>query len=94
MPVSTENEKATLRLELPVTFQQEALIRHAAEIAHKSIAEFILHSACAYAENALSDQRVFLLDDEKWQKFQEALDRPAVVNPHLKGLMEEKSPWE
>lgn len=89
MSVSTESSISTLRLDLPVTFQQEALIRRTAETTHKSVAEFILHSACEHAENALYDQKLFILDDEKWRKFQEALDRPAAVNLKLNELMRE-----
>ncbi|WP_166405016.1 type II toxin-antitoxin system TacA family antitoxin [Desulfonema ishimotonii] len=42
----------------------------------------------------LADQRFFVLDDEKWKKFQKILNRPARVLPGLKRLMDEKSPWE
>jgi uncharacterized protein (DUF1778 family) len=66
----------------------------AAEITHKSITEFVLDSACQAAANALLDQRLFLVDDEAWQKFQDALDEPAKVKPKLRKLIEEKAPWE
>jgi hypothetical protein len=50
-----------------------------------------LDSACEAATNALLDQRLFLVDDEAWQKFQDALDEPEKVKPKLQKLIEEKS---
>lgn len=90
-----ENSTArSSRLGFRVTPQQHVLIRRAAEITHKSVTEFVLDSACEAAANALLDQRLFLVDDEAWQKFQDALDEPAKVKPKLRKLIKEKAPWE
>lgn len=45
-------------------------------------------------EENKSSPRLFLLDEKKWQKFQEALEQPARVIPGLQKLMKEKAPWE
>jgi uncharacterized protein (DUF1778 family) len=82
------------RLGFRATHQQQVLIRQAAKITHKSVTEFVLDSACEAAENALLDQRLFLVDDETRQKFQDALDKPAKVKPKLKRLIQGKAPWE
>jgi uncharacterized protein (DUF1778 family) len=97
--VHTNSEKGeptlkTERINLRATPQQQMLIQQAAEIKRKSISEFILESACAVAENALLDQRIFFLNDAQWIAFQEALNSPPVEIPALKKLMEEKAPWE
>lgn len=84
----------TARLGFRATPQQQILIRRAAEITHKSVTEFVLDSTCAAAEKALLDQRLFLVDDEAWQKFQDALDESAKVKPKLQKLIREKAPWE
>ena len=90
-----ENSTArSARLGFRATHEQQVLIRRAAEITHKSVTEFVLDSACQAAANALLDQRLFLVDDEAWQKFQEALDEPAKVKPKLQKLIKEKAPWE
>ncbi len=81
-------------IDLSATLHQDALIRRAAEATRKSVTEFVLDSACRAAENALLDQRLFLLNDLDWQKFQETLDRPARVRPRLQKLMKDKFPWE
>ena len=83
-----------VNIDLRATLHQDALIRQAAEATRKSVTEFVLDSACRAAENALLDQRLFLLNDADWQKFQETLDRPARVRPGLQELMRDKSPWE
>ncbi len=84
----------TARLGLRATLQQQILIQRAAEALNKSVTEFVLDSACTAAENTLLNQRLFLLDDEDWQKFQDALEQPAKVKPGLQKLMKEKAPWE
>jgi uncharacterized protein (DUF1778 family) len=87
-----ENSRArSARLGFRATHEQQALIRRAAEITHKSVTEFVLDSACEAAANALLDQRLFLVDDEAWQKFQDALDEPAKVKPKLQKLIKEKA---
>ena len=61
---------------------------------NKSVTEFILNSACNAAENALLNQRFFVLDDQGWASFQKALQAPAKAKPGLKKLMQENAPWE
>ena len=84
----------TARLGLRATPQQQVLIQRAAEAMKKSVTEFVLDSACSAAENALLDQRLFLVDEQGWRKFQEVFDRPARVKPKLQKLLMEKAPWE
>ena len=82
------------RLGLRTTPVQAALIQRAAEVAQKSITEFVLTSACEKAEQTLLDQRLFLIDEEAWKLFQEVLERPARVIPELKNLIETPAIWE
>jgi uncharacterized protein (DUF1778 family) len=82
-----------VRLGLRVTQEQEALIRKASAVVHKSATEFMLESACVAAEETLLDRTLFQVDEETWKRFQEALDRPAAVNPKLKRLLEKKPAW-
>ncbi len=82
------------RLALRATIQQQLLIRRAAEISQKSVTEFVLDSACAAAQNTLTDQRLFLVDDVDYDEFQRKLEEPAVIKPNLKKLLNRKSQWE
>ena len=83
-----------VRLNFRLNPLQDSLIRRAAEVTRKSVSEFILESVCVAAENAILDQRLFLLDDRSWKDFLEAMERPAVAKPELKRLLEEDSPWD
>jgi uncharacterized protein (DUF1778 family) len=41
------------------------------------------------ANQALADRRHFVLGDDQWQAFQQALDRPVQAKPRLKKLLSE-----
>ncbi|THF57652.1 type II toxin-antitoxin system TacA family antitoxin [Pseudothauera rhizosphaerae] len=82
------------RLGLRATPQQEAVLRRAAEIAHKSMTDFILDSACQAAERTLLDQCLFLVSGSQSQVLLELLDRPAQVHDGLKDLFSRPAPWE
>lgn len=81
------------RLGLRATPKQEAVLRRAAEVAHKSMTDFILDSACQAAEQTLLDQRVFLVSGSQSQALLELLDRPARDNPGLQDLFARSAPW-
>ncbi|WP_225977475.1 DUF1778 domain-containing protein [Nostoc sp. CENA543] len=46
------------------------------------------------AQNALTNRKVFALDDEQWQAFQNALDAPTAEKPRLRRLLNEPSVFE
>jgi uncharacterized protein (DUF1778 family) len=90
--MATTNRSA--RLGLRATPQQEAVLRRAAEAAHKSLTEFILDSACQAAEQTLLDQRLFMVEGSQSRALLEMLDRPAQDNPGLRDLFSRKAPWD
>ena len=55
-----------VRLGLRAMQQQEAILRCAAEVAHKSLTDFILDSACHAAEQTLLDQRLFTVSGNQY----------------------------
>ncbi len=75
----------TARLGLRTTPQQEAVLRRAAQVSHKSMTDFILDSATQAAEQTLLDQRLFLVSGSQSQAVLDLLDRPAQDNPGLTG---------
>lgn len=81
------------RLGLRATAEQEQVLRRAAEVAHKSLTDFILDSACQAAEQTLIDQRLFLVSGERCESWLELLDRPAADNPGLADLFSRPEPW-
>lgn len=48
----------------------------AAEVSHKSLTDFILDSAVLAAEQALLDQRLFLISGRQHRDFMDLLDGP------------------
>ena len=89
MPTATRSARLGLR----ATPQQEAVLRRAAKVSHKSMTEFILDSAYQAAEQTLLDQRLFLVSGSQSRALLDLLDRPARDNPGLKDLFSRRSPW-
>ena len=79
------------RLDLRVDERREAVIRHAADLQGRTITDFVLAAAFAEAERVLTDRRRFVLEDEAWERFNQALDRPATEKPRLRALLERPS---
>lgn len=83
----------TARLGLRATSQQETVLRRAAEVAHKSLTDFILDAAYQAAEQTLLDQRLFMVSGSQCHALLEMLDRPESDNPGLKDLFARRPPW-
>ncbi len=84
----------TAAINMRVEPTQHALLTKAAELLHKDRSAFILDVACREAENVLLDQRLFQLNQEEFEAFEEALTAPIPKNAKLKALLQEPSPWE
>ena len=82
------------RLTLRATPEQDRVLRRAADAAHKSLTDFILESAGQAAEQALIDQRLFVVSGEQAQSLLELLERPAEDNVCLRDLFARPEPWE
>lgn len=81
------------RLGLRATAEQETVLRRAAEVAHKSLTEFILDAACRAAEQTLLDQRLFMVSGRQYRALVEMLDRPESDNPGLADLFSRRAVW-
>ena len=82
------------RLGLRATPEQEAVLRRAADVAHKSLTDFILDSACLAAEQTLLDQRLFVVSGSQCLALLELLERPAQLNEGVRDLFSRKTPWD
>jgi uncharacterized protein (DUF1778 family) len=89
MGTSTNIETKSKRFNLRATPKQENLIRVAAKRRGLEITDFIIESACEKAEQTLSDQTHFVLDQAQWDLFMKALDEPPRVIPQIKKLFAE-----
>ncbi|MFN8839252.1 MAG: DUF1778 domain-containing protein [Burkholderiales bacterium] len=84
----------TARLCLRATPENEDVLRLGAEVAHKSLTDFILDSACLAAEQTLLDQRLFMVSGSQYQALMDLLERPEQANDGLRDLFARKAPWD
>lgn len=94
MAATDSTATRTARLGLRATREQEAVLRRAADVAHKSLTDFILDSACQAAEQTLLDQRLFMVSGSQYQALLDLLERPEQPNAGLHDLFARKAPWE
>ena len=86
--------KRTDTINLRLTPTMLGLIDRAAGVFGKTRTDFILDTVRKVAEDALLDQRLFVLDTEQWQAFNAALDAPPRHNPALDALLARKPAWD
>lgn len=89
MPATAPRKKRTERFNVRLSDREARLIRLGAEHRGVNITNFILESACVRAEQEIADARHFELSSKDWQKFSQALDRPARAKAGLKKLFSE-----
>jgi uncharacterized protein (DUF1778 family) len=92
--IASSTSARSARLGLRATPEQEAVLRRAADVAHKSLTEFILDSACMAAEQTLLDQRLFMVSGSQYQALMALLDAPEQTNDGLRDLFSRKAPWD
>ena len=81
------------RLGLRATPAQEAVLRRAADVSHKSLTDFILDAATQAAEQTLLDQRLFMVSGSQYQALLDMLDRTDADNPGLTDLFSRRPVW-
>lgn len=87
--MSTLHLAKTERIDVRASSPVKQMLQEAARACHKNVSEFLLDAGVIAASQALADRRHFVLDDEQWTAFQQALDRPVQVKPSLKNLLNE-----
>ena len=87
--MSALHRSKTERIDVRASSSVKLLLQEAARSCHKSVSEFLLDVGVTAANQALADRRRFVLNDEQWQAFQQALDRPVQAKPRLKQLLSE-----
>lgn len=87
--MSTLNLSKTERIDVRASPAVKQLLQEAARSCHKNVSEFLLDAGITAANQALADRRHFILNDEQWDLFQQALDRPVQTKPRLNKLLSE-----
>ena len=83
--------KGSINLRIETNTRQ--LIDEAAAALGKTRTEFMVDSARRQAIDVLLDQRLFRLDDERYDAFLHALDNPPAPGPKLRALLRRTPAW-
>lgn len=87
--MGTLNPSKTERIDVRASSAVKQLLQEAARHCHKNVSEFLLDAGVIAANQALADRRHFVLNNEQWQAFEQALDRPVQTKSRLKKLLSE-----
>ena len=80
-------------INLRIETHTRRLIDDAASALGKTRTEFMVESARRQAIDVLLDQRLFVLDPERHERFLEALDNPPAPGPKLRSLLGRTPAW-
>jgi uncharacterized protein (DUF1778 family) len=75
------------RLHLRLDPAQKALLEAASAASGDSVSTFVLAAATEAAASVLADRRAFVLAEDAWRVFDEALSGPARDVPGLRDLL-------
>jgi uncharacterized protein (DUF1778 family) len=89
---SAADVKGSINLRIETRTRQ--LIDDAAAILGKTRTEFMIESARREAIDVLLDQRLFMLDSERYDAFMNALDNPPPPGPKLRSLLRRVPAWQ
>jgi uncharacterized protein (DUF1778 family) len=89
---SAADTKGSINLRIETHTRQ--LIDEAAAILGKTRTEFMIESARRLAIDVLLDQRLFVLDAERYDAFMHALDNPPAPGPKLRSLLRRAPAWQ
>src|ERR1700752_4485982 len=90
----TRSNRSNANIHIRAPEQTKHLIDTAASVVGKTLSEFVLDSARQRAIDVLLDQRLFVLDSDKYDLFVSALDKPTPAGPALKALMKRQPLWQ
>jgi uncharacterized protein (DUF1778 family) len=84
--------KGSINLRIDASTRQ--LIDEAAAALGKTRTEFMIESARREAIDVLLDQRLFVLDSDRYAAFVHALDNPPKLGPKLRALLRKTPAWQ
>jgi len=82
------------RLDLRVTSDQKRLLQQAANLKGETVSDFVLSSAMASADEALLDQRVFLLESEAFDQLVSRSEDVVKNRAAIDKILAIKTPWQ
>ncbi len=94
MQISTRKPTRDKQINVRATVEERAVIDYAASLVNKNRTDFIIEKAVHEAQNIILDQRVFVLDDARYQTFIEQLEAPVKNVEGRQRLMDVKPAWK
>lgn len=94
MQMSTRKPLRDKQINVRATDEERAVIDYAASLVNKNRTDFIIEKAVHEAQNIILDQRVFVLDDARYQAFIEQLEAPVENIEGRHRLMNVKPEWK
>lgn len=94
MAVRTSAIDAKGSINLRIEANTRRLIDEAAAVLGKTRTEFMIDSARALAIDVLLDQRLFILDPDRFDAFVDALDNDPAPGPRLRALLHRTPAWK
>ncbi|MFC0140070.1 DUF1778 domain-containing protein [Erwinia mallotivora] len=82
------------QINIRATDEERAVIDYAASLVNKNRTDFIIERAVHEAQNIILDQRVFVLDDARYQEFIRQLEAPVQNVEGRQRLMDVKPKWK
>lgn len=82
------------QINIRATEEERAVIDYAASLVNKSRTDFIIEKAVHEAQNIILDQRVFVLDDARYQAFLKQLEAPVQNAEGRQRLLDVKPEWK
>ena len=88
------SEVRSERVDLRMTPAAKRTLQRAADVANKTVTEFLLDTGLNAAFGTLADRRVFQIDEKRWAQFMAELAAPPRNNPRLRKLLARKPAWK
>ena len=82
------------QINIRATDEERAVIDYAASLVNKNRTDFIIERAVHEAQNIILDQRVFVLDDARYQAFIRQLEAPVQNVEGRQRLIDVKPEWK
>jgi uncharacterized protein (DUF1778 family) len=81
-------------INLRIETHTRRLIDDAAAVLGKTRTQFMIESARQHAIDVLLDQRLFVLNADRYDAFMHALDNPPAPGPKLRSLLRRVPAWQ
>jgi len=82
------------QIHIRATDEERSMIDYAASLVNKNRTNFIIEHILYEAQNIILEQRIFALDDTRYQLFIEQLEAPVQNVKGRQRLMDVKPEWE